>query len=136
MKTLSLALILALATPTAAFACGMEESYLPEKPGALYVFSLEEIEDGNFGTALTASRRIINHPKATKEQKAKAWTVIAWLRMANGKKSQAREALASAKELDSDAIVAVLGKIKAAEKKVTEQLRDEISTVAVAKAER
>ncbi len=139
MKTVSLAVVLALAVPAvplAAQACGMEESYMPSRPADLYVFALDEIENGSYGTAQTAARRIVNHTKATKEQKAKAWTVIAWIRWANGQKKQSREALGNAKALDGEAIVAVLGKIKAAEKNVTEALRDEASKVEVAVAEK
>ena len=137
MKALSFAVALVLAAPTvpiAAHACGMKESYRPSRPADLYVYALDEIENGSYGTALSAARKLVKHANASKEMKAKGWTVIAWVRWANGNQAQAREALTSAKQLDAGAIIAVLGKIKAAEKKVTEELRDEASKVTVAVA--
>lgn len=135
MKTLFAALVLAVAIPAAplaAHACGMEETYIPSQPAQLYVFSLEEIENGSYGTALTAARRLVKHGKATDEQKAKGHAVIAWIRWANGLQKQSRQSIEESKKLDPNALASVLDKIKAGDKKVTADLRAEAENVAVA----
>ena len=94
-----------------ALACGMEPAAMKGKPADLLVRAVNDIRDGQYGSASRAAKSVTRDKNATKNEKAQGWALIGFLRFKNGSKDSAIAALKEAKKLDEAAIPVLIEKV-------------------------
>lgn len=111
---LGVALAAALAGTFAAVAparaCGMESFYFAPPPSAekLLAQAARALREGRSGSAGFRARQVIHLDRARPEQRAAAWTILAWTQLKRGDKAEALKSLAQGQALNGGAVSTVL----------------------------
>jgi hypothetical protein len=107
---LAAALAATFAASTPARACGMETFYMGPPPSAekLLAQAARALREDRSGSAGLRARQVIALRRARPEQRAAAWTILAWTQLKRGDRAQALRSLANGQALNVGAVSTVL----------------------------